>query len=558
MFRDKNRLRLLATLLLAAPLGAASAASSSMVAGTADPNNWTQYHRTWNAWRYSPLAEINKTNIKKLKVAWIHQAGDITSGLLSTPLVEDGTMFYVAPNNNVYALNAATGETLWHYQPTLAPIANESFYAFQSRNITLGPDYVYLGTLDGRVVAIDRHTGKQVWSTQLTNLRTCFGCLFSSTPVLANGVLVGGTTGGDQPIAGQIFGVDAKTGKLLWTMRTTRDDPKSWPGDTGKVGGAAAWNVGTYDPTTDSVYIGVGNAAPDFYWNERHGDNLYAASVLSLDPHTGAVKWAHQEIPGDHYDYDSVYEALVVDDHGREVIAHLNKSGFVFVMDKADGSLINVWPMSQTYNFAKTIDPKTGALIDQMGDYPAGKETTVCPYLLGTRSWNPGAYSPKTHLWYNNAMEVCEVIKPGRQDVSKIGIAGLYLGVEKLAAVKPPNAPASARLEARDPLTGKLSWTVPYTYPGLGGVLATGGDLIFNGDPKGYVHAYDDATGKELWKFQTGSGIRAGIISYAVGGHQYIAVPSGWGSLAPGFMASVFPEVAKLPGGAAMVVFSLE
>jgi alcohol dehydrogenase (cytochrome c) len=182
----------------------------------------------------------------------------------------------------------------------------------------------------------------------------------------------------------------------------------------------------------------------------------------------------------------------------------------------------------------------------------------VCPYLLGTRSWNPGAYSPKTHLWYNNAMEVCEVIKPGKQDVSKIGIAGLYLGVEKLAAVPPPNAPASARLEARDPLTGKLKWTVPYVYPGLGGVLATGGDLVFNGDPKGYVHAYDDNTGSELWKFQTGSGIRAGIISYAVNGHQYIAVPSGWGSLAPGFMASVFPEVAKLPGGAAMIVFSLD
>ncbi|MDR3462728.1 MAG: PQQ-binding-like beta-propeller repeat protein [Beijerinckiaceae bacterium] len=535
-----------------------NASADSLSVGNSDPNNWPEYHRTWNAWRYSPLEQINKTNVKKLKVAWIHQAGDITNGLLSTPLVEDGIMYYVAPNNNVFALDAVTGTQIWHYQPKLNPIANQSFYAYQSRNITLGKTFVYLGTLDGRVVAVDKKTGSEVWSTQLTDLKKCYGCLFSSTPVLAGNVLVGGTTGGDQPIAGKIFGVDATTGKLLWTFNTTKDDPKSWPGDTGKVGGATAWNVGTYDPTTDSVYIGVGNAAPDFFNNERHGDNLYAASLLALDPKNGTVKWARQEIPNDHYDYDAAYEALVLDQAGKQVITHLSKSGFVFVMDKSSGALTNVWPMSKTFNFVKSIDPHTGALIGQVGDYAFDKETTICPYLLGTRSWNPGAYNPKTKLWYNNAMEVCEVIKPAKQDVSKIGIAGLYLGVDKLEAVSPPNEPASARLEARDPLTGKLAWSVPYKLPGLGGVLTTGGDLVFNGDPQGLVHAYDAGNGKELWSFQTGSGIRAGIISYAVNGKQYIAVPSGYGSLAPGFMASVFPEVTKIPGGATMIVFALE
>ena len=532
--------------------------ADSLAVGNADPDNWSQYHRTWNAWRYSPLTQINAGNVRHLKVAWLHQAGDITNGLLSTPLVENGVMYYIAPNNNVFALDATNGKTIWHYQPKLNPIANESFYAFQSRNITLGKDYVYVGTLDGRVVAVDKKTGNEVWSTQLTDLKTCYGCLFSSTPVLAGNVLIGGTTGGDQPIAGRIFGVDATTGKLLWTLRTTRDDPKSWPGDTWKVGGSAAWNVGTYDPETDTAYIGVGNAAPDFFYNDRHGDNLYAATLLALDPKTGSIKWYRQEIPGDHYDYDSTYEAVVIDDGKHEDIVHLNKSGFVFVMNKANGKLVNVWPMVKHYNFAKTIDPKTGAIIGQVLDYPEDKETTVCPYLLGERSWNPGAYNPKTKLWYNNAMEVCEVLKPSRQDVSKIGIAGLYLGVEKLEAVPPPGEPASARLEARDPFTGKLRWEVPYALPGLGGVLTTGGNLVFNGDPEGLVHAYNAESGKELWSFQTGSGIRAGIISYAVNGRQYIAVPSGWGSLAPGFMASVFPQAAKIPGGATMVVFTLD
>lgn len=542
---------------LAVVLASPAWAESSNV-GTADPNDWPQYHRTWNAWRYSPLDQITTQNVKRLKVAWIHQAGDITNGLLSTPLVEKGVMYYVAPNNNVFALDAATGETKWHYQPKLNPVANESFYAFQSRNITLGEKFVFLGTLDGRIVAIDKVSGKQVWSTQLTDLKKCYGCLFSSTPVLAGKVLVGGTTGGDQPLAGKIFGVRAEDGKLLWTFNTTKDDPKSWPGDTGKVGGSTAWNVGTYDPKSNTVYIGVGNAAPDFFNNDRHGDNLYAASLLALDPDTGTLKWHHQEIPNDHYDYDAVYEALALQEGGRDVIVHLSKSGFVFVVDRQTGKFIRAYPMAKVYNFAKGIDPKTGELIGQMGDYPEGKETTVCPYLLGTRSWNPGAYNPKTHLWYNNAMEVCEVVKPAKQDVSKIGIAGLYLGVEKLEAVPPPNEPASARLEARDPLTGKLKWEVNYPLPGLGGVLTTAGNLVFNGDPHGLVHAYDAANGKELWHFQTGSGIRAGIISYAVNGRQYIAVPSGWGSLAPGFMASVFPEAAKLPGGASMIVFTLD
>ncbi|VFU08774.1 pyrroloquinoline quinone-dependent dehydrogenase [Methylocella tundrae] len=555
-----RRLALASGTALAVLCGAAlsSRAADSLTAGNANPNDWPEYHRTWNAWRYSPLEQVNTKNVQKLHVAWIHQPGDITSGLLSTPLVADGVFYYVAANDNVFALNGATGETIWHYQPKLAPVASQSFYASQIRNISMGHGFVYLGTLDGRVVAIDQKTGKEAWSTQLTDLKKCYGCLFSSTPVLAGDVLVGGTTGGDQPIAGQIFGVDALTGKLLWTLKTTKDDPKSWPGDTGAVGGSTAWNVGTYDPTSDTVFIGVGNAAPDFYWNDRHGDNLYAATMLALDPKTGNIKWHRQEVPGDHYDYDAVYEALVVDEGKRQLIVHLSKSGFVFVMDKADGKLANVWPLAQNYNWVKSIDPKTGELTGQVGDYPLGKETVVCPYLLGVRSWNPGAYNPKTKLWYTNAMEACETLIPAKQDVSKIGIAGLYLGVEKLEAVKPPDAPASARLDARDPITGKLKWSVPYSIPGLGGVLTTGGGLVFNGDPQGLVHAYDAENGKELWHFNVGSGVRAGIISYAVNGKQYIAVPAGWGSLAPGFMASAFPEVGKLQGGAAMVVFALD
>lgn len=525
--------------------------------GSVDPNNWPQYHRTWNAWRYSPLTQINTHNVKRLKVAWIHQPGDITSGIISTPLEDNGVLYYVAANNNVFAVNARTGATIWHYQPNLAPIAKKSFYAFLGRSLTMGHGMIYLGTLDGRFVAVNKKTGKKVWSTQLTDLAKCFGCLFSSSPVLAGDVLIGGTTGGDQPTQGKIYAVNALTGKRMWTFNVIKDDPKSWPGDSGKVGGSGAWLPGTYDPTSDTVYIGTSNAAPDFYGDGREGDNKYSATLLALDPHTGKIKWYRQEVPHDTYDYDSTYEAIVIDKNGKQYIVHLNKGGFVYVMNKSDGKLDNVWPLSESYNWVKKIDPKTGKLIGEK-HLIAGKKNLLCPYLLGTRSWNPGAFNPKTGLWYTNAMDVCEIVVPGPQNPVGMDIAGLYLGATKLDAVPPPNMPADGRLDARDPFTGKLKWSVKYKIPGLGGVLTTGGNLVFNGTPDGLVHAYNAETGKDLWNFQTGSGIRAGIISYAVDGKQYIVVPSGWGSLAPGFMMSVFPGVTKIRPGAIVIAFTLE
>lgn len=205
-----------------------------------DPDNWPEYHRTGHAWRHSPLSDINKSNVHKLEVAWIHQPGNITHGLQATPIVKDGILYYIGAYNNVYAVNAASGKTLWHYQPKLDPVSNDVFYIAASRGVTVGRGKVFVGTLDGKFIALDQKTGKPVWETQLTNLKKEYGALFSSPPQLAGNVLYGGTTGGDQPIQGKIYAVDADTGKRLWTFNTIKDDPASWPGDTGKVGGGGA------------------------------------------------------------------------------------------------------------------------------------------------------------------------------------------------------------------------------------------------------------------------------------------------------------------------------
>ncbi len=521
------------------------------------PNDWPKYYRTDDAWRYSPLDQINTGNVKKLKVAWIHQPGDIQMGLQATPIVIDGIVYYVGANNNVFAVDGETGKTLWHYKPELDPIVTKVFYVAATRGVTVGHGMVYLGSLDGRYIALDQKTGKVVWERQITDLKTCYGCLFSSPPQLAGDILYGGTTGGDQPQAGKIFAVNALTGEPAWTFNTIKDDPKSWPGDSGKVGGGGAWMPGVYDAKTDTILIGTSNAAPDFFPDGRVGDNLYSATILAIEGKTGNLKWHYQEVPHDTWDYDSAYEIMSIKHDGKDLLVHLNKGGYVFVLDKATGKPFNIWPLAKHINWTSGIDPKTGEIKDRY-EPKVGEERVMCPYLLGVRSWNAASYSPKTGLWYTNAMEVCNTINSSPQEIDKVGLAGLYLGVSKLEAVPPPGDKASARLDARDPITGKVKWSVDYEMPGLGSVLSTAGGLVFNGDVRGVFHAYDAETGKELWNFNTGSGIRSGPVSYAAGGKQYILVPSGLGSHAPGFMASAFPKIKGLPGGAALIALTLE
>lgn len=525
--------------------------------GSADPNNWPQYHRTANGWRYSPLDQITPKNLHRLKVAWIHQPGDITHGLQATPLTIDGVVYYIGANNRVFAIDAESGKELWKYVTDLNPMTEEIFFAAYSRGVTVGRGKVFFGTLDGRAIALDQNTGKEIWQIQLTDFENCQGCNFTSPPALAGRILTFGPTGGELAQAGKIYGVDADTGRRIWSFEILRDDQASWPGDSRAVGGGGAWLPGQFDPETGLVYYGTSNPAPDFYSAAREGDNRYTASVVALNAKTGALAWYRQEVPHDLWDYDSPYESLLIDRDGKHYLVHLNKGGYVSVMDKRNGKLFNVWKLSKTANWVDSIDPKTGDLIGR-NEPTIGKDKTFCPSVLGARSWNHGAYNPKTGLWYTNAVEICNVVRPGRQDPETLALAQPFFGAENLQLVPPPGGKASARLDARDPVTGKVVWTVDYPAPALGSVLTTASGLVFNGDSTGLVHAYDAKSGKELWSFNTGSGIRAGITSYAVNGKQYILVPSGFGSLFAGFASAVFPEYKKVNGGAALIAFTLE
>ena len=558
--RSKQSRTFSAATVIAAALAMLPLASSPARAesgpGYDDPNNWPQYHRSYNAWRFSPLSQINKSNVKKLKVAWIHQPGNITHGLQATPIVIDGVMYTISADNNVWAIDAATGKTIWHYTAKLDPVVKEVFYQSASRGVTVGRGKVFVGTLDGRFLALDQKTGKELWSTKLTDMRAEFGALFSAPPQLAGDILFGGTTGGDQPIIGKIFAVNADTGERAWTFEIPKDDPKSWPGDSRKKGGGSAWMPGTYDPTTDTIYIGTSNAAPDYYGDERKGDNLYTATLLALEPKSGKIKWYRQEIPHDTWDFDAAYEALLVPHEGKQVLVHLNKSGFVFVMDKDNGNLKNVWQYAENMNWTKGIDPKTGA-IAEMNRPEVGKQKLFCPNLLGARSWNHGAYNPKTGLWYSTGMEVCNTVTGAKQGEVET-INGLSLGLSEITLVDPPGKKADGYLAAFDPFTGKVKWKKRFELPPISSVLTTGGGLVFMGDMVGKLHAFDADDGKELWTFAAGSGARGGPVSYAVNGKQYIVIPTGLGSHVPGFLAGAFPQIKNLPGGAALIAFTLE
>lgn len=532
-------LALLSTALAAAPGGAGA--------------DWADYFGTPNGWRYSTLNQINRNNVQKLKVAWIHQAGEQTGGMQTTPIVINGIVYNISGNSRVQAIDGKTGKELWRYEPKIDPIAKKAYYGWFNRGVTVSHGKVVLSTADGRGIALDQTSGKEVWQVQLTDLKTCSGCNFDSPPVAAGDVLTFGPTGGDLSQPGKIYGVSVDTGKLLWTFDTIKNDPESWPGDSGKKGGGGSWLPGTYDALTNTVFYGIANPAAVYNGEGRRGDNLYTASVVALDAATGKLRWYHQEIPHDVWDWDSIYEPLLIERDGRKLVVHLNKGGFVSVLDRSDGKVVNVWPIVGDINWVKGVNPKTGELIGRR-EVPIGSNDVICPALTGARNWNHGSYNPGNGLWYNNLLDICARIDLGPPTDNW---QGGYGSVKNFELMKKPGKPPGA-LEAADPVTGKVKWRREFATPHLSSILSTAGGLVFDLDPFGMVTAYDGDIGKTLWSFNTGSGGRGGIVSYAIDGRQYILVPSGWGGWFGIIGSQAFPELTQINGAATLIAFTLE
>ncbi len=528
-----------------------------LINARSEPQNWLTYGGTYNAWRYSSLDQINRRSVGRLAPVWAFQTGKSEGGFSCTPIVADGIMYISSPGNRVFALNAATGQELWHYYYSL-PKTLGLIYGPVNRGVALGSGLVFMGTLDNHLVALDSRTGKEVWNIAIEDMQQC-GCNITGAPLVVKDKVLVGVTGGDSAHRGYINAFFTKTGKRAWRFWTIpgpgEKGNETWKSDRWKLGGGATWLTGSFDPDLNLVYWGVGNPAADFYGGDREGSNLYTDCVVALDADTGEVRWSYQEIPHDVWDWDSAYECVLIDrtinGARRKLLVHPNKGGYTWVLDRTTGQFINAWRLTENLNWITAIDEKGGLL--GRNEPPEGKPTLICPSVSGGRSWNHGSFSPKTGFFYTVGMEYCDEITV-RKEAPSPG-APSFGGVFEMK--RPPNGEAGGHLDAYDPVSGVRQWSYRSKYPILASTLATGGDLIFSGDPEGQFFALDALTGKKLWSFATGSGHRGSPMTFSVKGRQFVAVPSGWGSAAAGAMPQLWPEMEDFPSGSTLFVFAL-
>jgi alcohol dehydrogenase (cytochrome c) len=522
---------------------------------------WPSYGGSQLAWRYSALNQINAGNVRKLAPAWVFQTGDYENGLQSTPIVIDGVLYLVSARSQVFALDAADGKQLWQYRYPLprTPGANT-----QNRGLAVGAGKVFLGTYDDYMIALDQKTGAELWKVAVDDQRQC-GCAITGAPLFVKDKVIVGSTGGDGAFRGYLTAFDAKTGRLAWRFYTVpgpgEKGHETWKGDSWKFGGGATWMTGSFDPTLNLVYWGTGNAASDLYAGDRYtgeesaGVNLYTASVVALDADTGKLRWHYQEVPKDVWDYDAAYECVLIDrevgGRMRKLLVHINKNGYAFVLDRVSGEFVGAYPIVENHNWTSgvTADGKFLNRLEPVEDKP----TLICPGPSGGKSWNQMAYSPVTGMIYTPATEMCGELQARRQEAAEGRgfIGGTW------SHIAPRDGPIRSHLDAYDAVTGKRAWTYPYKFVLYASVLATAGDLVFTGDPEGFFFALDARTGKKLWSFQTGAGHRGSSVTYSVKGRQYIATPTGWGSIAGRALLDTWPEAETFRGGSTLMVFAL-
>jgi len=527
-------------------------------------NDWPHYGGTQFSWRYSALDQINGDNVKALTPAWLFQTGDYAENLQATPIVRDGVMYLITARARVFALDAATGREIWHYR---YPDPARSVPGFVgNRGVAVSDGKVFFGTKDNYVVALDQKTGRLVWRVNVDDAQQC-RCNISAAPLVAKDKVIVGGTNGDGAHRGYITAFSTKTGRLAWRWYVIPEPGEkgheTWKGDSWRFGGGAPWLTGSYDPALNLIYWGTGNAAADFYDAERVPSgadkskdvNLYTASVVALNADTGKLRWYHQEVPDDVWDYDSAYEVILMDreirGRMRQLLVHMNKSGMTSVLDRVTGAVLNVFSVPELRNWVTGIT-EDGKLVGR--NEPAlGKTTWICPSAAGAKSWNSMAYSPRTGFLYVPVNELCEDITPNNNAPEE---GQNYMNGD-FPMKLPPGRTHYSHIDAWDPVTGKRAWSVPYKYVLLASMLATAGDLVFTGNPEGEFFALDAKSGNKLWTYQTGAGNRGAPVSYAVNGRQFVATSTGWHtSVVGGAVQALFPD-QDWRLGSTLVVFAL-
>jgi len=520
--------------------------------------------------RYSTLNQVNTSNVGRLKVAWALQLGSLRSQE-STPILV-GDLLYVTSSHgpkNVFAVDARTGEVKWRYSPEVpAGIEQYACCDVNNRGVAHANGKIFVGRLDGHLVALDAKTGKELWKTQVIDHTG--GSVITSPPTVVKNLVITGFGGGEFGVRGHISAFDQNTGREVWKLYTVPGPGEAgndtWKGDSWKFGGGVAWHIGSYDPTLNLLYYGTSNPAP---WgasvrgndssNIGQYSNLYTASTLAINPDTGKIVWHYQTTPHDAWDYDGVNELVLadIDIAGQKtpVALKADRNGFFYVLDRRNGKLLSAEKFVDL-NWAKSVDLATGRPVENADKRPrlGFRAKDICPNLIGGKNWMPMSYSFQTGLVYMSTMNLCMDLE-GAQPQYKRG--AFYLGVEFELGKGGPGGHLG-EVMAWDPVKQQKVWGNRDDLLFIGGMLSTAGGVVFHGDIKGWFKALDAKTGRPLWQFQTGSGISAGPMTYELGGKQYVAVVSGRTFAIPAFFGPIGEKmVAASPEGGTLFVFEL-
>ena len=539
--------------------GANSAAyQERIVNADAETGNWLLHGRTFGEPRYSPLDAINTDNVSGLQLAWYLDLPG-ARGQEATPLVIDGVMYTTSAWSHVLAVDAASGELLWHFDPEVPKaVAVKGCCDAVNRGAAYLDRRVFVGTLDGRLIAIDAGTGKELWSVVTVDQAKPF--TITGAPRVANGKVFIGNGGAEFGVRGYVSAYAAHSGDMLWRFYTVPGGPgdpvgtepaesqaATWNGEWWKLGGGGTvWDSMAYDSDTNTLYFGVGNGTP---WNPNlrsagEGDNWFLSSIVAVDADNGEYKWHYQTTPGEAWDYTATQHMILADieieGEVRKVLMQAPKNGFFYVLDRVTGELISAENFVDI-NWASHVDLETGRpVVNPEAQYwKTGKPALVAPGFLGAHNWHPMSYSPDTGLVYLPAQQIAfPYLGDDNQSPRTLAV---NVGLDTSVAAFPDDPgvidkikqATSGRLLAWNPAAQEEVWRVEYPGPWNGGVLSTAGGLVFQGSATGYVNAYRADDGETLWQFPAQTGIVAPPISYAVDGEQYITVSAGWGGIFP-------------------------
>jgi len=511
-----------------------SVSQAALDAAGGDAKNWIHANGNYDNSRYYPGSQINAGNVGKLKPAFVFQTAVLES-METAPIVVDGVMFLTTSFNHVYAIDAATGEEFWHYKHKLGPIVTVCC-GNNNRGVAIEGGRLFMGTIDAKLVALDAKTGKLIWEKQIADPEK--GYSETMAPTVVDGKVLIGTNGGEYGVRGFVKAFNAADGNLLWTFYTIPDKGQEgvWaPNDlTGRnmhrdiaaekkaladkggefyqTLGGGVWMTPAVDKKTRTVFFVVGNPSPDLYGAIRPGDNLYTDSMVAIDLDKGTYKWHSQYIAHDVWDLDAVSPPILTqakDKDGKmvDVVIHGGKTGHVYVHERNTGKLIR---------FSEAMIPQ-----ENMWVLPTKEGARMLPGANGGVEWSPMAINPKTRMAYaaNLHQPMTYHVEESPYPGGKLWLGGAFKTI--------PSEEQWGRLVAVNLDTGKVAWGVKTPQPLIGGVLATAGDVVFNGEANGWFKAFDAKTGKELWKYNAGAGVNAPAVSYMVGGKQYVAVAAG-------------------------------